>query len=151
MAALNEQLKLTGKLRMELRGPDGELKDVREVDNLVVTSGRDWVASRMVGNTAAVMSHMALGSGSAAPVAANTALGTELGRTSLTGTSVSGPSVTYSTTFPAGVGTGAVTEAGLFNAASAGTMLARTTFGVVTKAAGDSLGTTWTITGNAAS
>jgi len=51
-------------------------------------------------------------------------------------------------TFGAGVGTGAVTEAGIFNASSAGTMLCRTTFSVINKAAADTLGITWTVTVN---
>ena len=42
--------------------------------------------------------------------------------------------------------TGAVTEAGIFNAASGGTMLCRTVFSVVNKGADDSLSVTWTIT-----
>ena len=45
-----------------------------------------------------------------------------------------------------GPGTGAITEAGLFDAASGGDMLARTVFSVVNKGASDSITITWTIT-----
>jgi len=44
------------------------------------------------------------------------------------------------------VNTGNVTEAGIFSANVAGTLLARQVFGVITKAAGDSLQVTWQIT-----
>ena len=43
-------------------------------------------------------------------------------------------------------GTGAITEAGILNAASAGTLLCRTVFSVINKGASDSMTVTWTIT-----
>jgi hypothetical protein len=45
-----------------------------------------------------------------------------------------------------GVGTGAISEAGIFNASSGGTMLCRTVFPVVNKQASDTIAITWTIT-----
>jgi hypothetical protein len=54
--------------------------------------------------------------------------------------------VTYVATFSAGTGTGAVVEAGIFNAASAGTMLCRTVFAVVNKGVDDAMTITWQIT-----
>jgi hypothetical protein len=56
--------------------------------------------------------------------------------------------VAYVATFPAGTGTGAVTEAGLFNDGTAGDMLCRTVFSVINKGAADTLGVTWTVTVN---
>ena len=62
----------------------------------------------------------------------------------------SGNEVTATATFPAGTGTGSITEAGIFNPATAGgsggTMMCRTTFPVVSKAAGDSIAVTWKVT-----
>ena len=55
-------------------------------------------------------------------------------------------SIEYVTTSGAGVATGAVTEAGIFNASSSGTMLCRTVFAVVNKGSGDTLQVTWTVT-----
>ena len=119
---------------------------VQEVDNLVVTAGKGYVASRMEGTSANVMSHMAIGSGTSAAAASDTALGNELARTALTSTNVSGADVTYVDTFGAGVGTGAVTEAAILNASSGGTMLCRTVFSVVNKGASDSMTITWVVT-----
>ena len=133
-------MKMSGKLKITLND-----KVVQEVDNLVVTSGKEFVASRMVGTSASVMSHMAVGSGSTAAAAGDTALGSELGRTTAT-SSASGAVVTYSSTFAAGTGTGAVTEAGLFNASSSGDMLCRTVFSVVNKGASDSMTISWLVT-----
>jgi len=138
---INDGLKLKGKLAIALNG-----EVVQEVDNLVVTAGKGYVASRMKDATATAMSHMAIGSGSTAAAAGNTALGSELGRVSLSSTSVSNAIVTYTATFAAGTGTGAVTEAALLNASSSGTMLCRTVFSVVNKGSADSMTITWTVT-----
>ena len=54
--------------------------------------------------------------------------------------------MTYVASFGAGDGTGAITEAGLFNAASGGDMLCRTTFSVVNKGSQDSMTITWEVT-----
>ena len=96
--------------------------------------------------SATAMSHMAIGSGSTAAAAGDTALGNQLGRVALTSTAVSNAVVTYTATFGAGTGTGAVTEAGILNASSGGTMLCRTVFSVVNKGASDSMTITWTVT-----
>ena len=138
---INDGLKLKGKLAISLNG-----KIIQEVDNLVVTAGKSYVASRMKDATATAMSHMAIGSGSTAAAASDTALGNQLGRVSLTSTTVSNAVVTYVASFPAGTGTGAVTEAAILNASSGGTMLCRTVFSVVNKGAQDSMTVTWTVT-----
>lgn len=141
------ELKVTGRLRVELRDELGRIKDVRDVDNLVVTAGKNFIADRMKNNSTA-MSHMEVGTNSTAAAAGDTALGAAVAssRTALTSTTVTTNSVAYVCTFGAGVGTGALTEAGIFNAGSGGTMLCRTVFSTITKAAGDSMTITWTVT-----
>ncbi len=138
---INDDFKITGRLIIEKNG-----KVVQEVDNLVVTDGKEWVIDRMKdANT--VMTHMELGTGTTAAAPADATLETIISgsRTTLTTTS-SGTSITYACTFAAGTGTGAVTEAGIFDAASSGDMLARTVFAVVNKGASDSMTITWTVT-----
>ena len=92
------------------------------------------------------MSHMAIGTGSTAAAAGNTALGSEAGRVALTSSTVTDNAVAYVASFGAGTGTGAITEAGLLNASSSGTLLCRTVFSVINKGANDTLGITWTVT-----
>jgi hypothetical protein len=89
---------------------------------------------------------MALGTSTTAAAAGQTALVSELDRNTLTSTTVSTNTVAYACTWAAGDGTGAITEAGIFDAASSGDMLARTVFSVVNKGASDSITITWTIT-----
>ena len=139
-------LKAKGTLDIVVRGPDGNIKDEKKVENLIVDTGLDYIASRMSGTSESVMSHMAVGTGSTAAAASDTTLGTELDRNALTSTTVTDNAVAYVCSWAAGDGTGSLTEAGIFNAASAGTMLCRTVFGTVTKAADDSITITWTIT-----
>lgn len=144
MSNINDQLKMKGSLQVRLND-----EVVREVDNLVVTAGKGYVASRMksdVSGGSAIISHMAIGSGSTSAAAGDTALGSQLGRVALTSTGISGAVLTYTASFAAGTGTGAVTEAGLFNASSSGTMLCRTVFSVVNKGSSDSMTITWTVT-----
>ena len=141
MSNVNDDLKLKGRLTIALND-----EVVQEVDNLVVTAGKGYVASRMKDASATAMSHMAIGSGTTNPAAGDTAPETQLGRVSLTSTSVSGAVVTYVATFAAGTGTGAVTEAAILNASSGGTMLCRTEFNVVNKGSSDSMTVTWTVT-----
>ena len=138
---LNDGLKLTGKLTIALNN-----EIVQEVPNLVVTAGKGYVASRMKDTSATAMSHMAIGSGTTAAAASQTALVSELARTGLTSTTVSGADIVYVDTFAAGTGTGAVTEAAILNASSGGTMLCRTVFSVVNKGASDAMTITWTVT-----
>ena len=143
---LNTTLKATGVVSIVLTDEFGKIKDKREFPNLITTVGLGFVTSRMAGTASAVMSHMAVGTGDTAPVVGNTTLETELARVALTSTTPSGATVTYAASFGAGVGTGALTEAGILNAASAGTLLARTTFAVINKGASDSLTISWTVT-----
>jgi hypothetical protein len=138
-----DNFKLTGKLKIELND-----EVVAEVPNIVVSDGKDFVASRMKDTTDSAMSHMAIGTGSTAAAASDSALGSELSgsRTALTSTTVTDNDIVYVATFGAGTGTGAVTEAGIFNASSGGTMLCRTVFAVVNKGSADSMTITWTVT-----
>lgn len=141
MSNIDEQLQLKGHVQIRL---NGEL--VQDIDNLVVTAGKEFVASRMAGTSAGVMSHMAVGTSTTAAAAGQTALVSESARVALGSTSVSAAVVTYVATFPAGTGTAALTEAAILNASSGGTMLCRTVFSVVNKGSSDAMTITWTVT-----
>ena len=141
-----ESVNVKGNLEVILLDETGKQKDYRKVNNLVVAVGKDVIASRLVGNTSAIMSHMAVGSSSTTATTSQTALGTELGRVALDSSSRASNTITYVATFPAGTGTGSITEAGILNASSSGNMLCRTVFGVVTKASGDTVVITWNVT-----
>lgn len=147
---LLENIKAKGVLTLVLKDENGNVK-VQEEKNLVVNTGLAYIAGRMKDTTYGVMSHMAVGAGTIAAAAADTQLGVELGRvtldsTTLVTTNVTNDAVQYVATFSPGTATGAVTEAGVFNDGSAGTMLCRTVFPVINKGAADTLVITWKIT-----
>jgi hypothetical protein len=142
-----EDLLATGEVKIQLLDAAGNVKEEHKVKNLVVSAGKTYIAARMQGSAIpTVMGYMAIGTGTATPAVGNTTLGVEAGRVALASFSSSSNQVTATATFPAGTGTGAITEAGIFNANSGGTMLCRTTFPVVNKAAGDSIAITWVVT-----
>ena len=144
---VKEQLKMTGALTIVKTNAEGIIVDKRHIPNLVVTSGKNHIITRMIGTADGIMSHMGVGTGAVTPAAGDTTLGTALGsRVALTSATQSSNVVTYVASFAAGVATGAITEAGIFNALTDGTMLCRTTFPVVNKAAGDSIVITWVVT-----
>jgi hypothetical protein len=146
----NETLKMVGQVNLVLKDKDGNVKEEREIKNLVVNTGLAFIISRMAGTTKAVMSHMALGSSTTAAAAAQTDLISMLGaREAIDTTTISGTNnekIVYVSSFEAGDATGAVTEAGIFNAATAGDMLCRTVFPVINKQADDTMAITWTLT-----
>jgi hypothetical protein len=143
---MNDGLKLRGDVALVLRDKHGNVKDERNIKNLIVDTGLNFICDRMK-NDETAMTHMALGSGSTAAAAGDTSLGSQLGsREALDSDTVSANTITYTSSFEAADATGSVTEAGIFNAASGGTMLCRTVFAVVNKGADDSLSVTWTIT-----
>lgn len=139
---------------------ENKIKQELYVPNLVVSTGKTFIASRIVGTSSAIMSHMGIGTDSTTEVVGNTALGAELtvaggytgyARASLTTASNSANVVTYVATFPANnpsapSGGAVLREAGIFNASTGSTMLCRTTFPIVTKLPADALTITWTIT-----
>jgi len=141
-----ESVRMKGAPRIRLYDPYGELKEDILATNLVVTAGKAWIAQRIDDDTdPADMSHMAVGTGTTSPVVGNTALETESAREALDSTGVASATTTYTATFGPGVGTGALTEAGIFNDPSAGEMLARVTFSVVNKGALDTMVIDWDV------
>ncbi len=135
-----------GRLNIVLRDESGAVKEDVTVENLVVDTGLAYIASRMKDTTQSAMSHMAVGAGTTDPAAGDTGLESELGRVALTSTTVTDNAVEYVATFGAGTGTGAVTEAGILNNSTGGTLLCRTEFAVINKGASDSMTITWTVT-----
>jgi hypothetical protein len=146
---INETIKARGLVAFTLVDENGNTKE-SGTHNLVVDAGLAFIASRMKDATAAVMSHMAVGTGTTAASDAQTALVTEAARVALTSTTivtttVTNDSVQYVATFNPGTGTGALAEAAVLNAASGGSMLARTVFPVINKGALDTLTITWKV------
>lgn len=141
---IKESISAKGSLVITVYDEDLNIKDVVNVNNLVVSVGKNYIASRITSNSTAIMSHMALGSSNTSPVVADTTLGNELGRVALDSSLVTNNVIAYVATFPAGVATGTLKEAGIFNASANGTMLCRSQFSV-TKGASDTIVISWNL------
>lgn len=148
--AIQDEMKVTGLVKVIQTNSFGKVVKEFEVPNLVVTTGKNYIASKMTAttNSPASMTHMAIGTGTTAAAITDTALQTQTGRVTLSGSAVANNTITYTATFPAGTGDGAITEAGIFNGSTSpgSVMLCRTTFPVVNKGAGDTIAITWVIT-----
>lgn len=145
---ITDALRVRGNLKIDHYDDNNNLKDQRDLKNLVVAVGKDYIANRMASNVTVIMSDMAVGGGNVAPTTSDTLLANEIARVNLDSTGVTNNVLVYAATFPAGTGTGSITEAGIFNdpSANTGTMLCRTRFDVVNKAAGDTIVITWNVT-----
>jgi hypothetical protein len=134
---------VTGRWKMELHGPDGELKDQRIGSNVVVDVGKEFLASFLKSASLAAstftMKYVAVGTDATAEAASNTVLGVEIARTTGTVSYVCNSIYQVKCTFVTGSGTGAITEYGLFSSSTAGTMFARDTEAVINKGANDTL------------
>lgn len=148
---------ITGVVVIKLWGPDGELKDSRIIKderilaNTVTTFGDRLVANRLSGASLTAPSHMAIGTGTGGTSAYNS-LVTQLDRNALTsttqgtGSTANQAKITYVGDWAAGDGTGAITEAGIFNHTSNPGMYVYSSFSVVNKGASDTLQIQWTVT-----
>lgn len=138
---------VSGEFTLELFDPGRELKDRVVVPNLLVTTGKEGIADQMAKTpTLAVPKFIAIGTGSTAAAAGNTALVTEVKRKEATTRTRSGAVLTLSVEFAAGEGTGSLREAGVLTASSGGTLYSRTVFEALGKEAGDALIATWALT-----
>jgi hypothetical protein len=139
---MHDTINLVGEIQILLNN-----EVVLEKKNLIVQAGKNFLASAVIGSSTSPFNAIAIGTGTTAASTSDTALQTELTRAAFTTSSVSTNVVTLSNTYAAGTGTGAVTEAGIFNnSTSGGTMLSHVVFSAVNKGASDTLTINWTIT-----
>ena len=146
METKERKITVKGRTKIVLIGPDGKVKAKREAENLITDAGFDYLCRQIGESTQQSMHYCAIGTGSTSPSSGDTALEAEVARVSGVYSHTAGTKeFTNLATFGAGVGTGSIREAGLFNANSGGTMLNRQTFGVITKGANDVLKIEWNI------
>jgi len=150
---MNAGLNIVGHGRAVLKDKMGRVKELREFDNVFTDVGDAHVADQMASTPGeSAMSDMSIGTVTTTLTAGDTQLGDELDRNTLTsftqGAGGDDNKVVYLGDWAAGDGTGAITEAGIFNAhtADSGTMLCAQTFSVINKGASDTLAITWTVT-----
>ena len=144
---------MIGEYEVKLIGKDGTVKEVRKGKNVITNVGKAQVAGLINGVVTTPFKYIAIGTGTTAPAATDTALATETHRkladsVSRATTNVANDTAVLVATFSGYTGTEAVTESGVFDASSGGNMLCRQTFSAINVnwSAGDSLQITWKIT-----
>ncbi len=148
-----ESLRLRGEIELVLYDSSGRVKRRVKLGNLVVNVGKAKVAGLINGVVSGPFTYVAIGDGSAtspgtctSPSATDTALGHEVMRVSATvgrtTTSVTNDTATWDATFTF-TASYSICEAGIFDASTGGTMLARQTFPVLNVVSGDRLTISW--------
>jgi hypothetical protein len=145
IAQIQESAMAHGHFKLERIDSNGVTSVLVDAANLIVQAGKNFSAAALVA-TATPFGWIAVGTNGTAASLSDTALGTELARAAVTSATAAGPITTFSASFPPGVGTGTWQEAGIFNAASAGTMYSHLIFAATSKLAGDTFTITWSIT-----
>ena len=150
---INENIKLKGTYDFEIKDVNGKVRDSWSVENLVTNAGFAQLAL-LAGDAAAVpFTFLAVGTSSTAPAAGNTTLVAETttnglervgGTVSRITTAVTNDTYRILTTWTAS-GSVTVEEVGVFNAASAGTMLSRALTGTKAVVSGETLTGTYTL------
>lgn len=141
----NDKLSIKGHLDIVLKDKNGKVKEERHIHNTVTSAGKYGIADQILASpTLAKVGWMAIGTGTPA----STLLGTELDRNALTSKTRSNGVVTMVGDWAAADGTGAITEAGLFDVVTANTvnMWCSASFSVINKGASDTLSISWTLT-----
>lgn len=142
-------IEILGHWDIKLFGPDGRLKAREFGQNVITTNGKEYLARYLTSATTTstnTLKYIAIGTGSTPEAAGDTSLGTEVARTTGSVTYTSGAIYEVTATFPAGTGTGAITEYGLYNSSTGGTLFSRDTETEINKGASDELQVTTKIT-----
>lgn len=145
----NDSLNAKGYVELVVTKPDGEIKE-KKVTNTVVNAGKLFMTSRLFSAASdAFTYHIGIGTDATAVAASQTALIAASGdripsaAPVLAMTTIADDSIQLESIFGVSATAVVVTEAGLFTALTGGTMIARTTFGAITKGPDDTLTITW--------
>jgi hypothetical protein len=153
----SQDAKLKGWIQIDHFDNSGKLIETVETPNALMNLGFTEVAGLFCSDQAGshtAFDYIAVGTGTTAATATQTALITEetengLTRAATTGTlvqvNVANDTAQFVKSFTVS-GSVAVTESGVFNDSSAGVMLCRQTFSAINVADGDTLQITWKVT-----
>lgn len=138
---------VNANVKVELFDKDGNLKAERVIHNTVTTAGKNGLMDQALASPSlAKPTHMELGTGTGGTTALNAYVAGS--RQALSSKTRNTNVVTMVASFGAGVGTGSITEAGVFDSATenAGNMWMYSSFTAINKGASDTLQITWTLT-----
>jgi hypothetical protein len=145
---LADSITLKGEVEIVLRDSRGRFKARRKVKNLITTVGRNSIVDQLLASPAlGKPTHMEVGTSGTAAAVGDTTITGAFGRVALTSKTRGANNVlTMVANFGAGVATGTLQEAGIWDASTSGTLWARATYTSIPKGASDTLQVTWTWT-----
>jgi hypothetical protein len=146
---LAEEFNPKVNVKLQLFDREGNLKETREIHNTMTNAGKYGIMDQIASTPSlAIANYMEVGTGTGGTTKLNAYISGS--RTACTSRTRTNNAVAIVCTFGAGVGTGAVTEAGMFDVATQDSpnMWCYSSFAVINKGALDSLQITWTITGS---
>ena len=155
LSQISDKSTVTGWVTLTVYDEFGNVKQKVENHNLIVDQGLDEMAEAIfgaggVGTT--LFDYLEIGTDATAPSAGQTALVASAcarvqDASPDVNSAISGEThVSVISSFVGATCAGGIQEAGIFNGLAGGQMLARSTFGVVTIASGDTLNVNYTIT-----
>lgn len=141
-------IKLSGHINFKLFDETGKLKEEKDIKNVVVTVGKEFLANWLTGLTQSdpFMSYIGLGEGTTPATTSDTDLETPLASRVQGSLSNISNVWTNQATFGPGIDTGNITESGIFSDSTGGTLFAHQVFGVIPKDSLSTLQVTWSIT-----
>lgn len=151
-----EELNVKGWFKINHFDKFGNLIETVETPNAMTNASFQEISGLILSDVAAsytAFDYIAVGTGTTTATATDTQLETEETQNGLTRATGTGTQVTTSVANDTSqllksfsvTGSVAVTEAGVFNASSAGTLLCRQTFSAINVANGDTLQITWKV------
>lgn len=140
---MNSYIQVFGSITLSRVNENGLVEPVIEHPNLVVTTGKSFIANRIAANTVLIDS-IAVGVGETSAVSTDTELETEIDRSGLSSApTVIGTAITYTSNFGNANANGTLSEVGLF---SGNTMVCRSVFPPYTKSSNEAIAVSWTLT-----
>ena len=145
----HESLGLKGEIEFLVIDKEGNIRERRVVRNVITNDGKASVAGLILADVSETpYDYVAIGTGTTSASASDTALEAETHRVAGTGSRVTTSTTNDTAQLQATFNFSAsysITESGVFNASSGGTMLCRQTFSAINVNDGDSLQITWKI------
>lgn len=145
---MNAQVNVSANVQVTVQdAATGAILAQQEHKNLVVSGGLNLIRDLLDGDSVAGLTHFAVGTGTTAVASSQTTLGNQVFRDTVTQRTSNAQQLVVSYYLASGsANSSTLSEAGLFNAASGGTMFARVLLSpVINKTAAVAVTFNWTI------
>ena len=147
MPNLIDSINVKGDVTFTIYDQEGNIKQIINDNNMVLTNGKYFIASKIAGSSASI-AKMAIGSGKNSPSLSDTSLQTQIDVSKNIDTITSlNNIVTVTASFSGSTyASPSISEAGLFSSDVSNNLICRTTFGAFPILSTDVIGISWKLT-----